>query len=195
MAKKQLKMIDDIYRNYFQKSKVFLYPRLNIISKNEIKPINTFLSWENKIDIEENKLICLFKDDNSKDFKKFEDEFLYSHQLFSDYIKIDKSNVIYTFDYSIKYKQDFENVIKSKFSKLSKDAKEAIKKYYGINSANYAFLDTFLYPENYYTLYANLLCTNKTDIPQMITLLKQVNELCSLTDLEKETFKIEKIEK
>ena len=47
-----------VYTNYFQKSKVFLYPLLNV--KNGIikVPIQTYIAWDSVYTPEYNKFLC-----------------------------------------------------------------------------------------------------------------------------------------
>jgi hypothetical protein len=70
-----------------------------------------------------------------------------------------------------------------KYSKLSTVLKKAIKSYYGDNSAEYKFIETYLNPEKYFESYAKLLNVD-------LELLKQVGELCDACDMDKETLKI-----
>lgn len=188
--------IKQIYKTYFQKSKVFLYPGLKHSSKWNIKPLQTYISWtERNITIKDKKLICLFEKSNKSNFKIFEEKFLFKHSLFSEYVDINKKHACYIFDLSIKYNEDFTIFLNSKYSKLSKELKEEIKKYYGEKSANYAYVDTYLKPKKYYDIYANLLCPNKIDVSNMISILSNVEELCTKVDMDLEDFKINEYHK
>ena len=89
---------------------------------------------------------------------------------------------LYVFDLEI-YQADFFNFLLGKYSKISSHLKKAIKNYYGENSAEYKFIETYLYPDKYFETYAKLLNV-KTDI------LNNVGELCDPCDLEKEILKI-----
>ncbi len=40
--------LNEIYRKYFQKSKIFLYPLLDIPRGAKALPTETYLSWNNK---------------------------------------------------------------------------------------------------------------------------------------------------
>ena len=50
-----------IYESYFQKSKVFLYPLLNIPKGVRFVPSQTYLTWEDQFDLSRYKLIALYK--------------------------------------------------------------------------------------------------------------------------------------
>lgn len=176
-------MIKSVYSKYFQKSKSFLYPALGIRKNSRFSPSGTYLSIEDYIGAEEAKLICTYEKDDSEDFKLFEGNYLLENPLFLEKLEIEKHN-IYIFDFNI-YQADWFNFILGKYSKLSNVLKRAIKQYYGINSAEYAYMDTYLHPEEYFEEYATLL-----DVE--IENLKQNGELCDPCDIEKETLKIPK---
>jgi hypothetical protein len=89
---------------------------------------------------------------------------------------------LYIFDLEI-YQADWFNFILGKYSKLSAHLKRAIKTYYGEKSAEYKYIETYLYPEKYFETYAKLLNIN-------VDILIKGGELCNPSDLEKETLKI-----
>ena len=55
-----------MYKKYFQKSKVFLYPLLNIPKGQKFVPINTYLAWEDEINVNDMKFLCLYKQKENK---------------------------------------------------------------------------------------------------------------------------------
>jgi hypothetical protein len=173
--------MDKLYSKYFQKSRSFLYPCLGIKKASYISPSGTYISIEGFIGADEAKLICTFKNDKSDGFKSFENQMLLSNPLFETKYQIKDYNV-YVFSLEI-YKSDFFNFLLGKYSKLSTVLKKAIKSYYGDNSAEYKFIETYLNPEKYFESYAKLLNVD-------LELLKQVGELCDACDLDKETLKI-----
>lgn len=174
-------MIDRLYGKYFQKSRAFLYPALGIKKGSYITPSGTYISLSGRIEPEDVKLICTFRDDESEGFKSFENQMLLTNPLFVEKICIKDFN-LYVFDLEI-YQADFFNFLLGKYSKISSHLKKAIKNYYGENSAEYKFIETYLYPDKYFETYAKLLNV-KTDI------LNNVGELCDPCDLEKEILKI-----
>lgn len=184
-----IKKIKDIYTDYFQKSKVFLYPALGHKRGSGVTPIETYMSWDGVVDISSRKLVCLYHIREDEEFIRFEEEHLYGHPLFDEYKEVDYAKAVYTFDFS-KHAEDFDAVREGKYSQISPDLKQKIEGYYGKTTANYAFINSYLYPENYYTEYAGFLCPNPETIPDMIHLLTEVGELCSRPDLEKEKLKI-----
>ena len=106
---------------------------------------------------------------------------LISNPLFVEKIQIKDYN-IYIFDLEI-YQNDYFNFILGKYSKLSNVLKKAIKSYYGENSAEYKFIESYLFPEKYFEVYAKLLDIN-------VETLVNLGELCDPCDIEKETLKI-----
>jgi len=174
-------MIDKLYGKYFQKSRSFLYPALGIKRTNSTMPSSTYVSLTGKIEPEDIKLICTFEQTDSEEFKTFEEQMLLSNPLFVEKISIKDYN-LYVFDLEI-YQADYFNFILGKYSRLSSHLKRAIKNYYGEKSAEYKYIETYLYPEKYFEVYAKLL-----DID--VETLKLSGELCDPCDMEKETLKI-----
>jgi len=173
-------MIEKLYGKYFQKSRSFLYPALGI-KRGKFLPSGTYISVKGLIEPEDMKLICTFNDDNSENFKVFEEQMLITNPLFLEKIRIKDCN-LYVFSLEI-YKADFFYFLLGKYSKLSNILKKAIKVYYGEKSAEYKYIETYLYPEKHFETYAKLL-----DID--VETLKDLGELCNGLDMKKETLEI-----
>lgn len=173
-------MIHKLYDKYFQKSKSFLYPALGI-KRSTFFPKITYMSVDQYINIEDVKLICTFENDTSSNFSTFEKKVLFENSLFIEKLPI-KEQPAYVFNLE-PYESDWFNVILGRYSKLSAPLKKAIKLYYGENSAEYQYIDTYLHPEKYYQVYADFLSVE----PET---LKKVGELCNSPDLEKENLKL-----
>jgi hypothetical protein len=174
-------MIDKLYGKYFQKSRSFLYPALGIKKSSAFNPTGTYICIDGMIEADEMKLVCAFKKDESAKFKDFEEQMLLSNPLFLEKIDVENTS-LYIFSMEI-YKADWFCFLLGKYSKLSSVLKKAIKAYYGDKSAEYKFIDTYLFPEKYFEIYAELL---ELDVKT----LKQTGELCDPCDIEKETLKI-----
>ena len=58
-----------------------------------------------------------------------------------------------------------------------------IERFYGKDSSTYEYVMSYLYPEDYFDIYAELLGVN-------VNILKGVGELCAPYNAEKETLKI-----
>jgi hypothetical protein len=174
-------MPSKLYKKYFQKSKSFLYPALGIKKNSPFFPVNTYIAIDKHIVAEECKLICKFKKNDSDKFKDFERDMLVENPLYICKIE-EPDHIIYVFDYQI-YVEDWLNFMAGKYSKLSTSLKRAIKEYYKDGSAEYEFIKTYLYPEEYFTEFAELLDIDFKE-------LEKIGELCNPYDSEKETLKI-----
>lgn len=174
-------MIESLYGKYFQKSKSFLYPVLGIKRTANFSPTGTYIAIEGIIEAEDCKLICAFKSDPSQGFKLFEESMLLGNPLFSKVLNIRDYN-LYVFDYHT-YAEDWLKFLDGKYSKLSTPLKKAIKVFYGDASTEYKYMESYLYPEKYYEIYARLLNVDRK-------LLLEVGELCSPYDPEQEQLKI-----
>lgn len=175
-------MIESLYGKYFQKSRSFLYPALGIKKSSSTHPTGTYLSLEGKIGAEDMKLICSYRNTETEGYKAFEEKMLLTNPLFEQVIPI-KDYKLYVFDYQI-YKDDWSNFLLGKYSKLSNVLKRAIKNYYGEKSSEYAYMESYLFPEKFHSLYAKLL---DVDIK---TIKSGSGELCDPCSIEKETLKI-----
>ena len=173
-------MIEKLYGRYFQKSRSFLYPALGI-KRGKFPPSGTYISVKGLIEPEDMKLICTFNDDNSESFKIFEEQMLLTNPLFLEKIPTKDCN-LYVFSLEI-YKTDYFYFLLGKYSKLSNILKKAIKFYYGEKSAEYKYIDSYLYPEKHFETYAKLL-----DVE--VETLRDLGELCDGCDIEKETLEI-----
>jgi len=186
MAKK---IIEDIYVEYFQKSRVFLYPALDIKKGCSVTPIETYLSWGDEIKITDNKLVCLYYLRDDDEFVQYEERYLLQNPLFEDFKEVDSGKAIYIFDFS-SYAEDFNHVVNARYSQLSQTLKNKIRDMYGANSNNFAYVKTYLYPEQYYDVYAEILSPQKQYIEEMRAILEETGELCSPPNFSKEMLEI-----
>lgn len=172
----------EVLKEYTQKSRIFLYPLLGIQRNISIVPIQTYMNWDNYCTIEDNKLLCLYhlRDDN--EFKNFEKTKLSGNKLFCDFKFVDEDNKgVYVFDMN-HLKVNWKNILLGRYSKLSPSHKNIIVNFFK-NSPNLAHIESFLFPEKYFSLYAQLLNVNEK-------VLKEVGELCPRPDFEKEKLKL-----
>lgn len=169
--------IKDVYKSYFQKSKVFLYPALGIKKGSSIVPIQCYITWEGKYTIEDEKLICTYYLRSDKEFKAFEARYLFANSFYSNFFEIEDNVGVYVFDFK-SFNKDVINFSKGKYSRLSPDLKKKVIKFYA-QSDMYTHVHSYLYPSMYMNLYSDLLAVSKT-------LLEEVGELCNPPDLEKE---------
>jgi len=183
-----------LYTKYFQKSRVFLYPFLSIPKTLNYNPVNTYLSWKDDIHYTDYKLLVEFDKIDDDSFRAFEKQMFFRNPLFENYFECEKNKNIYIFDYS-SLKEDWDNLLIGKYSKLSNQLKDAIKNHYGVNTANWVYIKSYLYPSNYYNIYAELLTSNRKDFQQMLLLLRNLEELCDKFNEDLEDCKLVKVKK
>jgi hypothetical protein len=173
-----------IYSDYFQKSKVFLYPLLNIKKGVRFVPSQTYLSWNGEYPLSKNKFICLYKiDPETKDFEKFSHKHLKNNFFFDEYHQVNDETHIFVFDFKV-FEDDLEKFIKGKYSKLSQGFKQQIMSFFGKKGTISEYVESYLYPKNYFNIYSEILKIPLKDI-------KEVGELCDKPDLEKENLEKE----
>lgn len=169
--------IKALYKDYFQKSRVFLYPVLGIKKGSSIVPNECYISWEGKYSIQDEKLICTYHLRTDKEFKAFESKFLFGNKLFHDFFEIEDNVGVYVFDFKV-FSGDIIKFSNGKYSQLSADLKRTIIKFYA-QSVKYTHVHSYVYPHMYMNLYSDLLAVPKS-------ILLEVGELCNPPDLEKE---------
>lgn len=174
--------LNALYKKYFQKSKIFLYPLLDI-KRGSIVPIETYVSWNSSYTPEDMKLVCLYSETNTTSFAAFEKNVLLKHTRLCDYVRIDKDHTVFTFDFS-DLKTDWLFFLDGAYSKIEESLKRKILNYFDKNSGNYQYVESYLFPKKHIKKYAELL-----NVP--VQLLESVGELCDKPDLDKEKLLIE----
>jgi len=174
--------LNSVYKKYFQKSKVFLYPILGIKRGSSVIPIETYISWDGHYTSEDMKLICVYEVRQDDEYKKFEKNILLNHSRLANYSKIN-SQLVLAFDFS-DLEDDWFHFINGQYSKINMNLKQKILNFFDKTSGNYAYMHSYLIPEKYFNNYAELLNVE----PE--TLIK-VGELCSKPDIAKETLIME----
>jgi hypothetical protein len=176
-------VISALYKKYFQKSKIFLYPLLGIKRGTSVVPEETYLSWNNSINPEDMKLVCLYHSRTDYEYINFEKNVLLKHSRLCDYVRIDSVKTIFTFDFS-DLSDDWLYFLEGKYSKMDVKIKRKILDFFDSNSGNYYYVNSYLFPIPHHKLYAELL-----DVP--VELIKSVVELCDKPNFEKETLVLE----
>lgn len=151
---------------------------MDIKRLNSIVPINTYTSWKDHYTIKDTKLICLYHLRSDPEFRAFEKVKLFGNKLFYDFKETADDKAVYVFDFKI-YQKDFEHFIRGRYSKMSSDHKKKIKSFYGYNSANYAYIESFLHPDKYRGMYSQILNVKEH-------VLQEVGELCDKPDFNRE---------
>lgn len=171
--------IKTVNPDYFQKSKLFLYPVLGIAKGKSVSLIETYISWNDKIKPTDCKLICLYYLRKDPEFINFEKVKLLNNKYFSDFYEIVEDKGVYIFDLN-EYKDDWIYFLNGEYSKLSYKLKTQIINFQPRNTENYAYVNSFMYPEKYFGIYKNLLDVS-------IETLKHTGQLCDPPDFTKES--------
>lgn len=174
--------LNSVYRKYFQKSKVFLYPLLGIKRGVSVVPIETYVCWKGYYNSEDMKLICVYDVRTDDEYKQFEKNTLLAHNRLCDFVKVG-SQAVLTFDFS-DLGENWFHFINGKYSKISMNLKQKILTFFDKYSGNYAYMHSYLIPEKYFNNYAELLGVE----PEILI---QVGELCTKPDIDKETLILE----
>jgi len=170
----------EAYMQYFQKSKIFLYPLLGIRKGEEFVPMETYICWDGLYSQGDYKYICIYNINRNLKFKNFENNVIRSNEFLELAMTIDKNTQLYVFDLS-KYKNDIDMFLKGSYSNFSINSKNKIIKYFGSVGRIAKYINSYLYPEDYHEVYAQAL---KVDIK----LIREVYEVCTPPDLMKETY-------
>lgn len=174
--------IKSLYKDYFQKSKVFLYPVLGIKRGVSVTPINSYVQWAPYYELSDKKLILLYYLRDDEDFIRFEKTKLLGNSLFHDFKQVDDEQGIYVFDIE-GIGVDYDMFLEGKYSQFSAEHKRRILNFYGSLDKNFNYVESFLEPKKYYRIYSDLLNVK-------VDLLKEVVELCDIPDLTQESLVI-----
>ena len=171
-----------IYKEYFQKSKVFLYPLLGIKKGVRFVPVQTYISWNGYYTEDMNKFLCLYSvEKGNTDFNDFSELNLKLHPNFEEYHIIDDTNHLFVFDLS-KFSKDINKFKEGKYSEFTEKTKETISKFFGETGTIADYIESYLWPDYYWDDYSKILNVD-------IEILMKVGELCDKPDLEKEDLK------
>lgn len=176
-----------MYTKYFQKSKIFLYPLLDIKKGNYYVPIETFLTWNGQYKLKDKLFFCLYNQKESKKWNEFKNMFLLKNPLFYKYINLDENLHLYIFDIK-EYASDYNYLCEGHYSKFSNKVKDKIINFFGEKGTLAKYIEEYLYPKFYHKQYAEDLNVN---IDEIIT----VWELCDKPDFKKEELNYKKPDK
>ncbi len=175
--------IESLYRDYIQKSKLFLYPLLDIKRGVSITPMQTFMAWDTYTHADF-KFICQYHLRDDPEFKVFEAVKLIGSPFYHSNHLLEDGTCIYIFDFT-KLEIDFWHIVTGKYSKLSKESKRKITTFFKNSNTHSAYINSYLEPKQYYHMYSEILAVD-------IKYFKMCGELCSKPDLDLETLKLNK---
>jgi hypothetical protein len=184
-------MIKQLYIEYIQKSRIFLYPALDIKRGSSVTPIETYISWKDHYSVDDNKLICLYHIRQDQEFKTFEKIKLFANPKFDDFQYVGEEKAVYVFDLSL-YKYEFSAFVEGKYSKFNEDYKQNVLSFFKQSKTHQEYIDSYLYPDKYIDKYAEILSSD--DFKTVKAALVEVGELCEKPDFEKEDLKLELLE-
>lgn len=189
-------MIKELYRDkkgsyYFQKSLSFLYPNLGIKKSSNLTPISTYVAWEGRYTVSDRKLILIYEYQDNVGYKYFEKSVLLANRLFENFYECEAGLIAYVFTFQDS-PADWDNFIKGKYSNLSLGLKLKIQNWFGKSSSEWELMESYLYPEKYFAVYAKLLTSGGgREWMEMMSILEEVGQLTDIPNLEKETLRLE----
>ena len=171
--------MSNVYTEYFQKSKVFLYPLLDLGRGIKYVPKETYCAWEDVYSTDDMMFLCVYKCKLTLDFKKFANRHLIAHPLFRDHISLATNRQLFVFNFD-KYSHDYKNFLKGKYSQYSINGKISILEFFETaEEEQVQYIQGFLQPDEVHEAYA-------IDLNVDIELLEDVYEVCSAPNMEKE---------
>ena len=171
-------IIDKIYSEYFQKSKIFIYPLLGIKRGAVAVPDQTYLAYGDMIRPEHKIFLCRYTERTDDAYLKFEKTRLIGHRLFRGYFQLEDGSKLFMFDLS-EIGEDWEHLVNGRYSKVVLHRRQTILNYFEKGTGNYCYVESFLFPEKHRAQYAKILNVD-------LKVLEQVGELCSKPDLNRE---------
>ena len=172
-----------LYTQYFQKSKVFLYPLLKLKKGIDFVPEQTYIAWDGLYQPSDYKFLCLYNAKKNDKFLKFEATFIEPHPALEACFSLSEDQHLYVFDMK-DFKYDYKMFIRGRYSRFSIKVKDLIEEFFGKVGNISQYITSFLNPEEYHEQYAEALDIN-------IKVISDVYELCSPPDLDKETISVE----
>jgi len=176
-------VIKELYKRYFQKSRSFLFPVLGIKKAAPFVPLQTYLTWDDQYSLKDRNLIATYKKVEGRAWDTFMVETLLGNEMFNEYYETEEEDVIAVcFDLNF-IEADYVNFLEGKYSALSKILKRKIRDFHGYDTPEWAYMETYLFPDKYITVYSKLLAVDEEH-------LKFTGQLCNIPDLEKEKLNI-----
>ena len=135
------------------------------------------MTWDGMYTLNDRKLLLTYDKSEDLNWNEFLLNVLMTNQMFDQYHE-SGDTVVLSFDMSC-LDSDYQCVIDGRYSALSKIAKVKIRDYYGYNTPEYAYMESFIYPTRYVSIYSKLL-----DVPEEH--IRFTGELCDKPDFNQE---------
>jgi hypothetical protein len=179
-----------VYDKYFQKSLNYLFPLIGLNKEELFKPAGTYLWWNGTESIDNTQLIAVYEERDELVYDPFEAKVLFKNPYIQNCYTVEDGKA-YIFDLS-SHGETVKKFLEGKYSKFSEGVKKKILTYHGASLDKIArpgrYLHMSLYPELYWEQVGKELDYD----PEILK--KEVKELGSLFDREKETLSIKIIE-
>lgn len=170
--------IKSLYRDYIQKSRLFMYPLLDIKRGVSVTPIQTFMAWEGRHCFSDSKFILQYHLRDDQEFRTFDAVKLKGNPFFEDFHALKDGTGIYVFDFS-SMEKEFWKIVTGKYSELEENTKEKIRQFFKSSIHHAAYMESYLMPQNYFGMYSDILGVK-------VEHFKACGELCEKPDLTAE---------
>lgn len=181
--------ISHLHQGKFQKSKTFLFPAIGVRKNSHTANITTFISWKDRYRKEDHRLIAVkYGGINNPEYSQFESLNLLTKTMLENKYFINEETIVYVFNFEA-FAPDWNWFLQGKYSRLSETLKHRIQQYYGIESIEWEYVKTFLYPKEHFERYAELLF-DPNDYALGLERIRSVGELCDHYDPEQEMFTV-----
>jgi hypothetical protein len=168
---------------YIQKSKLLLYPLLNI-PKDMLQPVTSYgFSLKKKINPEDCKLICKYKREHDEKYFEKRSE-LFNHEYFEDIFRDSEYDYL-IFDLN-HYKKDITLFYKGLYSELSLGIKREIYEYYSSTKVGPMFIDMHLNPERYHEMFACHFADEEKSQDKLLESIREAHETLDPPNIQKE---------
>ena len=118
-------MIKTLTKEYIQKSRIFMYPLLEIKRGSEATPLESYISWDGRFGIQDHKLICVYSLREDEAFKRFEKTNLLAHKYFDSYYNLENDKGAYVFNMK-EHASSFEHFLQGRYSEFAITTREKI---------------------------------------------------------------------
>jgi len=170
--------MSSVYTDYFQKSKVFLYPLLQFKKGLSYVPRQTYIAMDHMYSFDDYRFLCEYHVKMSEKFKEFFNTHIKNHPRFDHHIDLGDDKHVFVFDF-VTFKSDYKRFLVGKYSHFTLESKLIILDFFSEGKSS-EYIEVFLSPDGYHADYADALDVD-------IDIIEKVSELCSVPDLDKET--------